>query len=103
MRKAREPFLPIEELEERVALLEGSVRDPSLAEAGRSRIAWAAAYMPVLTQIHDRFEVEKPLRGVRIGACLHVTTETANLMLALQAGGASIAKRPATGGVPAKP
>ncbi len=47
--------------------------------------------MPVLTQIRDRFEVEKPLAGVRIGACLHVTTETANLMLALQTGGAQIA------------
>ena len=47
--------------------------------------------MPVLGQIRDRFEVEKPLQGVRIGACLHVTTETANLMLALQAGGARIA------------
>lgn len=47
--------------------------------------------MPVLTQIRDRFELEKPLAGVRIGACLHVTTETANLMLALQAGGAEIA------------
>ncbi|MGR4065917.1 MAG: adenosylhomocysteinase, partial [Vulcanimicrobiaceae bacterium] len=47
--------------------------------------------MPVLRQIRDRFEIEKPLRGVRIGACLHVTTETANLMLALQAGGAEIA------------
>jgi adenosylhomocysteinase len=47
--------------------------------------------MPVLAQIHDRFELEKPLKGVRIGACLHVTTETANLMLALQAGGAQIA------------
>jgi adenosylhomocysteinase len=69
----------------------GSVKNRELAEAGRARIAWAAAYMPVLTQIHDRFEIEKPLRGVRIGACLHVTTETANLMLALQAGGASIA------------
>jgi adenosylhomocysteinase len=70
---------------------EGAVKDLRLAEAGRSRIAWAGAYMPVLTQIRDRFEVEKPLEGVRIGACLHVTTETANLMLALQAGGASIA------------
>ncbi len=69
----------------------GDVKDRSLAEAGRSRIAWAAAYMPVLAQIHDRFEVEKPLRGIRIGACLHVTTETANLMLALRAGGAQIA------------
>ena len=47
--------------------------------------------MPVLAQIRDRFEIEKPLKGVRIGACLHVTTETANLMLALQAGGAEIA------------
>ncbi len=47
--------------------------------------------MPVLAQIRDRFEIEKPLSGVRIGACLHVTTETANLMLALQAGGAEIA------------
>jgi adenosylhomocysteinase len=69
----------------------GDVKDPGLAQAGRSRIAWAAAYMPVLAQIRDRFEIEKPLEGVRIGACLHVTTETANLMLALQAGGASLA------------
>jgi len=71
--------------------LAGDVKDRSLAEAGRARIAWAGAYMPVLAQIRDRFEIEKPLRGVRIGACLHVTTETANLMLALQAGGAEIA------------
>jgi adenosylhomocysteinase len=69
----------------------GDVKDRGLAEAGRSRIAWAGAYMPVLAQIRDRFEIEKPLKGVRIGACLHVTTETANLMLALQAGGAQIA------------
>jgi adenosylhomocysteinase len=69
----------------------GDVKDLGLAEAGRSRIAWAAAYMPVLQQIRERFDAEKPLAGVRIGACLHVTTETANLMLALQAGGADIA------------
>jgi adenosylhomocysteinase len=69
----------------------GDVKDRGLAEAGRARIAWAGAYMPVLAQIRDRFEIEKPLRGVRIGACLHVTTETANLMLALQAGGAQLA------------
>src|SRR5271170_452041 len=69
----------------------GHVKDLGRAEAGRSRIGWAASYMPVLAQIHDRFEVEKPLAGIRIGACLHVTTETANLMLALQAGGAEIA------------
>ncbi len=71
--------------------LAGDVKDRNLAETGRSRIAWAGAYMPVLAQIRDRFEIEKPLKGVRIGACLHVTTETANLMLALQAGGAEIA------------
>jgi adenosylhomocysteinase len=69
----------------------GSVKDRGLAQSGRSRIAWAAAYMPVLAQIHDRFAEEKPLQGVRIGACLHVTTETANLMLALQAAGADVA------------
>ncbi len=69
----------------------GDVKDRNLAEAGRSRIAWSASYMPVLSQIRDRLEIEKPLRGVRVGACLHVTTETANLMLALQAGGAEIA------------
>ena len=69
----------------------GHVKDLGRAEAGRSRIGWAASYMPVLAQIHDRFELEKPLAGIRIGACLHVTTETANLMLALQAGGAEIA------------
>ncbi|HEY9086357.1 MAG TPA: adenosylhomocysteinase [Candidatus Tyrphobacter sp.] len=69
----------------------GDVKDRTLAEQGRSRIAWAGAYMPVLAQIRERFEREKPLRGVRIGACLHVTTETANLMLALKAGGAEAA------------
>jgi adenosylhomocysteinase len=71
--------------------LRGDVKDRALAEQGRSRIAWAAAYMPVLAQIRERFAKDKPLAGVRIGACLHVTTETANLMLALQAGGAEIA------------
>ena len=71
--------------------MRGDVKDRALAETGRSRIAWAATYMPVLAQIRDRFAKEKPLRGIRIGACLHVTTETANLMLALQAGGAEIA------------
>ena len=69
----------------------GDVKDASLAEAGRSRIAWAGSFMPVLGQIRERFAKEKPLVGIRIGACLHVTTETANLMLALKAGGAEIA------------
>lgn len=70
---------------------QGDVKDSGLAEQGRARIEWAGAYMPVLAQIRERFQAGKPLRGVRIGACLHVTTETANLMLALQAGGAQIA------------
>jgi adenosylhomocysteinase len=69
----------------------GDVRDLALADAGKSRIEWAASFMPVLAQIRDRFAKTKPLAGVRIGACLHVTTETANLMLALKAGGADIA------------
>ncbi|MBC5811063.1 MAG: adenosylhomocysteinase, partial [Candidatus Eremiobacteraeota bacterium] len=68
----------------------GDVKDPGLADAGRSRIEWSATFMPVLAQIRDRFAKEKPLQGVRIGACLHVTTETANLVLALQAGGAEV-------------
>jgi adenosylhomocysteinase len=71
--------------------MDGDVRDLGLAEEGRERIAWAANEMPVLALIRERFEKERPLAGVRIGACLHVTTETANLMLALKAGGADVA------------
>ena len=77
-----------------MALLEkqrGDVKDLALAEAGKNRIEWAATFMPVLAQIRERFAKTRPLAGVRIGACLHVTTETANLMLALKAGGAEIA------------
>lgn len=66
------------------------VKDVALAARGRSRIEWAATQMPVLKLIHDRFSREKPLAGTRVAACLHVTSETANLMLALQAGGADI-------------
>jgi len=69
----------------------GDVKDVSLAAAGRSRIAWAGSFMPVLAQVRERFAKERPLAGVRIGACLHVTSETANLMLALKAGGAGLA------------
>lgn len=68
----------------------GDVKDRSLADQGRDKIEWSASFMPVLAQIRDRFEKEKPLAGVRIGACLHVTTETANLVLALKAGGAEV-------------
>src|SRR5471032_645614 len=69
----------------------GQVKDIGLADQGKSKIEWAASFMPVLAQIRDRFAKTRPLAGVRIGACLHVTTETANLMLALKAGGAEIA------------
>jgi adenosylhomocysteinase len=67
------------------------VKDLSLAEQGALRIEWAENEMPVLRLIRQRFEQQKPLRGIRIAACLHVTTETANLMRTLQAGGAEIA------------
>jgi adenosylhomocysteinase len=67
------------------------VRDIALAEKGKARIEWADQEMRVLTQIRERFEKEKPLQGIRIGACLHVTTETANLMRTLVAGGAEVA------------
>ncbi|HEX6844965.1 MAG TPA: adenosylhomocysteinase [Actinomycetota bacterium] len=66
------------------------IKDPSLATAGRERIEWAAGEMQVLAQIRERFEKEKPLDGIRIAACLHVTTETANLMETLAAGGAEV-------------
>ncbi len=64
------------------------VKDLSLAPLGKQRIEWAAREMPVLAQIRDRFAAEKPLEGIRLVACCHVTTETANLALALKAGGA---------------
>lgn len=67
------------------------VADLALAEAGRDRIAWADAQMPVLRSIRERFGVERPLAGVEVGACLHVTAETANLVRTLLAGGASAA------------
>ncbi|MCS7030855.1 MAG: adenosylhomocysteinase [Gloeomargarita sp. SKYG116] len=64
------------------------VKDLSLAPLGRQRIEWAAREMPVLAQIRERFAQEKPLQGIRLVACCHVTTETANLALTLKAGGA---------------
>ncbi|HJN92673.1 MAG TPA: adenosylhomocysteinase [Dehalococcoidia bacterium] len=66
------------------------IADPKQADDGSLRIAWAAREMPVIGQIHDRFARERPLEGFRIAACLHVTSETANLMLAFQAGGAEV-------------
>jgi len=66
------------------------IKDLTLADSGKARIEWADADMPVLATIRERFEAEKPLDGVRISACLHVTTETANLMRTLKAGGADV-------------
>ena len=66
------------------------VKDISLAGVGKQRIDWAFREMPVIGLIRRRFETEKPLKGVRISGCLHITTETANLGLALQAGGADV-------------
>jgi adenosylhomocysteinase len=67
------------------------VKDLSLAAKGKSRIAWAEMDMPVLRSIRERFSREQPLKGIRVAACLHVTTETANLAITLQAGGAEVA------------
>jgi adenosylhomocysteinase len=66
------------------------VRDLGLAEQGMARIEWAEREMPVLRLIRERFSKEKPLQGVRVSACLHVTSETANLMRVLQSGGAEV-------------
>ena len=66
------------------------IADPALAALGRQRIAWADSHMPVLASIRERFAKERPLDGVVIGACLHVTTETANLFRTLKAGGATV-------------
>ncbi|MEI6216263.1 MAG: adenosylhomocysteinase [Actinomycetes bacterium] len=67
------------------------VANPALAAEGKKRIEWAERNMPVLAQIKARFEKEQPFTGIRIAACMHVTTETANLMRALKAGGAELA------------
>ncbi len=66
------------------------IKDSSLAEGGRRRITWAEREMPVLRSIQERFIKEKPLKGVRVSACLHVTAETANLMRTLHDGGADV-------------
>ena len=71
--------------------LRHDIANPALAAEGKKRIEWAERNMPVLAQIRERFEKSKPFTGVRIAACMHVTTETANLMRVLKAGGAEIA------------
>jgi adenosylhomocysteinase len=70
--------------------IQHDVKDLALADDGVNRIEWAAREMPVIRLIRDHFEREKPLNGLRVAACLHVTTETANLMTTLQAGGAEV-------------
>ena len=70
--------------------IKGDVKDVGLSATGVSRIDWAAREMKVLRNIRDRFSISKPLEGIRISACLHVTTETANLLLTLKAGGAEV-------------
>ena len=69
---------------------ESDVADPTLAGEGQRLIDWAAREMPVLRIIRERFARERPLEGLRLGACLHVTSETANLAITLKAGGAQV-------------
>ena len=71
-------------------MLTYDIKDKRLAPQGKKRIEWAAKDMPVLASLAKEFARKKPFKGIRIGACLHVTTETANLMLALKAGGAKV-------------
>ncbi|HJR45715.1 MAG TPA: adenosylhomocysteinase [Actinomycetota bacterium] len=71
--------------------VDSDILDIGLADEGQLKIEWADRQMPVLTRIRERFEKERPLDGIRIAACLHVTTETANLMRTLKAGGADVA------------
>src|SRR5467141_2079834 len=72
-------------------MTEHDIKDLALAQAGKLKIEWAEQSMPVLRQVRERFTKEQPLKGVRLGACLHVTTETAVLMMTLKAGGAQVA------------
>lgn len=70
--------------------MEFDIKNPDLAPGGRLRIEWASQEMPVLQGVYDQFADERPFAGMRISGCMHVTTETANLMVALQAGGADV-------------
>ncbi len=70
--------------------MESKIRDLALADEGKKKIEWAGEHMPVLKNLMEQFEKEKPLKDVRIGACFHVPSETANLMITLQAGGADV-------------
>ncbi|MEW6250560.1 MAG: adenosylhomocysteinase, partial [Planctomycetota bacterium] len=74
-----------------MARVKSDITNPALAPEGQKKILWADRDMPVLALIRDRFERERPLRGLRLGCCMHVTSETANLMRTLKAGGAEVA------------
>ena len=73
-------------------MVKHDVKNIGLAQKGKLRIEWAAQEMPVLKTIAERFRKEKPLKGMRLAACLHVTTETASLVETLKAGGAEVYK-----------
>ena len=66
------------------------IRDSSLAEQGQLRIEWALQEMPVLQELAARFATERPLQGIRMSGCLHITTETANLAVTLKKAGANL-------------
>ncbi len=66
------------------------IKDVSLAKEGKMKIEWASQQMPVLRIIRERFKIDKPLKGIRLGACLHITSETANLLITLKEGGANV-------------
>src|SRR5258708_17039931 len=74
----------------KVSAVAHDVTDLNLADQGQQLIDWAAREMPVLAQVRDRFAAEKPLDGIRMSGCLHITSETANLALALQPRGAEL-------------
>src|SRR2546426_805714 len=90
-RPAGAPGRPPPPSKGRHSMVEHDVKTLSLAADGRLKIEWAEQSMPVLRQVRERFTQEQPLKGIRLGACLHVTTETAVLMLTLKAGGAQLA------------
>ena len=73
-----------------VAERSGDIRDIGLADQGKSRVEWAFEEMPVLASLLEQFEAEKPLKGIKMSACLHITSETANLARVLKAGGADL-------------
>src|SRR4051794_11720926 len=70
--------------------IRSDIKNPALAPQGKKRLLWADTDMPVLARIRERFEREKPLAGLRMSACLHVTAETANLARTIKAGGADL-------------